>query len=107
MDATAAAAAAALGASAKDGSETGAKIKFTYEQAIREVVLRKAESEVERGMRLARLVMTRWRAPVYRRLFEEQVITTLQEIGEVNEVADQLETGMWCEMDIGNSVLLH
>ena len=64
MDATAAAAAAALGASAKDGSETGAKIKFTYEQAIREVVLRKAESEVERGMRLARLVMTRWRAPV-------------------------------------------
>ena len=44
---------------------------------------------------------------VYRRLFEEQVITTLQEIGEVNEVADQLETGMWCEMDIGNSVLLH
>jgi len=36
------------------------------------------ENEEEHQQRLARMVMTRWRLPVDRRLFEEQLILSLQ-----------------------------
>ena len=50
----------------------------TYKQAIREVILMREENEEEHQQRLARMVMTRWRLPVDRRLFEEQLILSLQ-----------------------------
>lgn len=81
--------------------------KFTYERAIREVVLRKPESHVEQSMRLCRLVLNRWRGPIHRRLFEERLVTTLRYLGEINEISDQLETGFWFEADIGNTVQLY
>ena len=45
------------------------------------------ENEEEHQQRLARMVMTRWRLPVDRRLFEEQLILSLQ---VHNHVSSQL-----------------
>ena len=57
---------------------------FSYQEAIREVVIRRPETEFEHQARLMSMIMTRWRAPQHKRLFEEQLIYLLQAVGEYN-----------------------
>ena len=76
----------------------------TYKQAVREVILQREEGEDEGERRLARMVMTRWRLPVDRRLFEEQLIMSLQATQEANMILRQFDVDACMSVNIGNDL---
>ena len=81
------------GKDSRGSNDSTAMTTPTYEMAVREVLLRKAESAEQRGQRLSRMVLARWRAPLWRRLFEEALVTALQSVAEANEISAALDTG--------------
>ena len=66
----------------------------TYETAVREVLLRRTEDPSEREHRLASMVMSRWRMPMWRRIFEEALVVALQAVSEANEISRAMMTGI-------------
>ena len=56
---------------------------YNTEKFIKKCINR-PETEFEHQARLMSMIMTRWRAPQHKRLFEEQLIYLLQAVGEYN-----------------------
>ena len=63
----------------------------SYNEAIRQVMMGRPETQHQKEMRLARMVLANWRRPVFRRLFEERLVQALRYCSEANEIARQMQ----------------
>ena len=60
----------------------------SYQSAVRQVVLGRPETEEQKQVRLAHLVLANWRRPVFRRMFEERLVESMRFCQEANEIAN-------------------
>ena len=63
---------------------------ITHTQAVRQVMLGHSETEHQKRVRLAHMVLASWRRPVFRRLFEERLVEALHYVSEANEISKQM-----------------
>jgi len=91
----------------RDPAYEQATVPPTFDQAIRELVLRRIEGADAMQRRLAALVLSRWRQPMYRSMFEEGLIVALRHVSEGNEVTSSMESELWFELQLGSAVRLH
>ena len=76
----------------------------TYEQAIRETVLQRAETKDEHGKRLAGLVINKLRGPRARAVFAATLVRALRGAVEANEVAVAMGSNKRFKVHCGGSV---
>ena len=73
----------------KDGNMvTG--MHLTWNQCVREVMLQRPEDGGEYSERLAAMVVTRWRLPLTRAMFEEALLQAIHSAQEANAIASSL-----------------
>lgn len=73
----------------KDGNMvTG--MHLTWNQCVREVMLQRPEDGSEYSERLAAMVVTRWRLPLTRAMFEETLLQAIHSAQEANAIASSL-----------------
>ena len=65
---------------------------MTYQEAVRQVVLGRPETAHQKQVRLAHLVLSQWRRPVFKRLFEERLVEALRFCQEANQIATEMCT---------------
>jgi len=80
--------------------------EVSYQTAVRQVVLGRPETAHQRMVRLAHLVITTWRRPVFRRMFEERLVEALRYCQEANEIAKQMHASMQFNINLSCGVRL-
>jgi hypothetical protein len=78
----------------------------SYNEAVRQVMLGRPENAEQKKVRLAHLVISTWRRPVYRRLFEERLVDALRMSAEANEIVYQMKAGVKFSVHLGCAVNL-
>jgi len=62
----------------------------TYEKMVREVLIGREENAEERAMRLLRICVGKWRESLTRRIFEDQIMHSIQAIFEANQISKDM-----------------
>ena len=78
----------------------------THQQALREVLLGRAETESERKERLAMMVWNLWKMPFYRHVFEERLVDSLKAVREASTLSHALcpTSGIFFETTLSSTV---
>ncbi|GMH55549.1 hypothetical protein TrST_g6464 [Triparma strigata] len=79
---------------------------MTYQEAIRQVVLGRPETLQQKQVRLAHLVLSQWRRPVFKRLFEERLVEALRFCQESNQIATEMYTPLHFSIHLSCAVRL-
>ena len=78
----------------------------SYQTAVRQVVLGRPETEHQRMVRLAHLVIATWRRPVFRRMFEERLVEALRYCQEANEISKLMHAKIQFNINLSCGVRL-
>ncbi|CAE7518177.1 KIF13B [Symbiodinium microadriaticum] len=78
----------------------------THQQALREVLLGRAETNSERKERLAVMVWNLWKMPFYRHVFEERLVDSLKAVREASTLSHALcpTSGIFFETTLSSTV---